>query len=134
MITAVDSSVLIDVLEPRRDTDGRATRAFREARTRGAVIIGEVVFAEVFGRYDALDVVQTALRKLGITFTPSDHDVAFTAGRIWNQYLQAGGGRDRVIADFFIGAHAVRFADRLLTRDLGYFRQHFSGLDVLTPA
>jgi hypothetical protein len=39
-----------------------------------------------------------------------------------------------VVADFLIGAHAQLHAERLLTRDRGFYRACFSGLKVLDPA
>jgi predicted nucleic acid-binding protein len=39
-----------------------------------------------------------------------------------------------MIADFLIGAHALHQANRLLTRDRGFYRDYFDGLEILDPS
>ena len=56
------------------------------------------------------------------------------AGSAFGDYRRAGGARGRVIADFLIGAHASARADRLLTRDRGYYRRYFDGLEIIDPS
>ena len=38
--------------------------------------------------------------------------------------------RQNVLSDFLIGAHAVTYADCLLTRDLGVYRSNFPELKI----
>jgi hypothetical protein len=38
-----------------------------------------------------------------------------------------------VDSSFLIGAHAQLQAQRLLTRDAGFYRDYFDGLEVLDP-
>jgi predicted nucleic acid-binding protein len=53
---------------------------------------------------------------------------------IWRDYRRAGGSRERVVADFVVGAHARVRADQLLTRDRGFYRECFGDLRVIDPS
>ena len=52
------------------------------------------------------------------------------AGLAWKSYRKTGGKRERVLADFFIGPHASKVANRLLTRDRGFYGNYFKKLRV----
>lgn len=54
-----------------------------------------------------------------------------SAGRLWKSYRRAGGKRERVLTDFFVGAHAMARGGRLLSRDSGFYRRYFRRLRVL---
>jgi hypothetical protein len=69
-----------------------------------------------------------------VGFSPVDLASACVAGERWRAYRQAGGSRERVAPDFLVGAHALHQADRLLTRDRGFYRRYFEGLEILDPS
>ena len=73
------------------------------------------------------------MKLLGVEFEPMTEDAALSASGPWRKYRDRGGRRDRVIPDFLVGAHAMAQADRLLTRDRGFYRAYFSRLRLIDP-
>lgn len=102
--------------------------------SHGSVVACDVVWAEVSAAFPDTAAAATALERVGVTFSALDSPAALAAGAAWAAYRRAGGRRDRVIADFLIGAHAASAADRLLTRDRGFYRRYFEGLTLLDPS
>ena len=77
---------------------------------------------------------QEAFRRLNLEFSTLTVEAAFEAGAAWKVYRQRGGARTRMVADFLVGAHALCQADRLLTRDRGFYRACFKRLSVVQPS
>jgi len=100
----------------------------------GRLIACGVVWAEAAGLLPTPDAVQGALERLGVHFSPFDMEAALAAGACWRRHRDQSGRRERVATDFLIGAHAQRHADRLLTRERGFYRTYFSGLRILDPS
>lgn len=133
MITAVDTSVLLDVLSGDREHGPRSAAALRQASADGALVVSTVVWAEVLGAYDDAKAVTARLDRLELELIADDREVATAAGRVYRAYRRSGGTRRRILPDFLIGAHALVHADRLLTRDRGFYRSHFARLTILEP-
>ena len=54
-------------------------------------------------------------------------------GVVQRRYRQRGGNRNRTVADFLIGAHAMMQCNALITSDDGFYRDYFKGLKVIVP-
>jgi predicted nucleic acid-binding protein len=134
MITAVDTNVLLDILAGERAHVAASTRALLEARGDGALVATDVVWAEVAAWFADVDEQRAAMAELGIVFDPPSERTAALGGRIWRSYRAEGGSRIRLVPDFLIGAHALTQADRLLTRDRGFFRRYFTSLTLIDPS
>lgn len=132
MITAVDSSVLLDVLSADATFGRLSGDALKRSMHEGSIIACEVVWAETTGWFAETE-GSAALRHLGVGFDAIGESASSAAGQAWRAYREAGGPRGRLIADFLVGAHAQGQADRLLTRDRGFHRRYFSQLAVLDP-
>lgn len=132
MVTAVDSSVLLDVVTNDARWADASEAALRTATLQGGLVIGESVLAEISPAVGAAR-MEEFLDDWALRFVPSTRASALLAGKIFGQYLLRGGKGGRVVPDFLIGAHAQLHADRLLARDRGYLRDYFKGLKVWSP-
>jgi predicted nucleic acid-binding protein len=134
VITAVDTSVLLDIFLPDPTFGPRSKATVRSCITEGSLVACEIVWVEVVSFFLSSEVAQDAMNRLGVEFSSTELETALAASSAWKKYRDRGGRRDRVVADFLIGAHASLQANRLLTRDRGFYRTYFSSLQVLDPS
>ncbi len=130
MITAVDTSVLLDVFLPDEHHGPRSAQWLRTAYDNGAILICDVVYAELVPAFGDRATLDEVLRAIGGEPSPIDTGIAFEAGIRWRRYRRAGGPRTRILTDFLIGAHAVAKADAFLSRDRGFYATYFPELDL----
>ncbi len=128
MITAVDTSILLDVFLYSDQHGLQSTNRLAVAHGAGAIIVCDVVYAELVPAFSDRTALDSALREVGVVLSPIDSSIAYEAGLRWKRYREAGGPRARMVADFLIGAHAVAAADSFLTRDRGFFSTYFPEL------
>ncbi len=128
MITAIDTNVLIDLFRTNSPHHSKSRELLRQAYDGGAIVICDVVYAEIAPHFAERVLLDDAVREIGAALSPIDSAIAYEAGMRWKLYRAAGGPRERIITDFLIGAHAVATADVFLTRDRGFFSTYFPEL------
>ena len=133
MKTALDSSVILDVITDDPEWAATSETALREALALGSLVIGECTLAEITPAFSQGDVA-TFLSDWGIVYIPSSKECAITAGEMYRLYLERSDHKKRVLPDFLIGAHAQHNSGRLLARDRGYYRDYFSKLKLIEPS
>jgi predicted nucleic acid-binding protein len=134
MITAVDTSVILDVLTDDQRSGTQSEAALKKAGKEGKLIVCESVIAEIFPALNDEALFNEFLSDWHLEFSPIELKSAVLAGKYFGMYLSRGGRAKRVVPDFLIGAHAENSADRLLARDRGYLKDYFKDLIVWDPS
>jgi predicted nucleic acid-binding protein len=154
MNTALDTNVLLDVLVPGSPHGNESQQALDAAVATSGLVISEPVYAELAARFVHARDLDVFLVNTRVQLEPSTRATLHEAGRACSDYsrrrptaiecpdcgaqqpercIRRGGriqARQRVLADFIIGAHALLQADRLLTRDRRYYRTYFPSLRI----
>jgi len=128
MISSVDTNVLLDVFVSDAPHHSQSQEWLISAYDSGAILVCDVVYAELVPAFGDCPSLDRALRQINAEVSPIDTAVACEAGLRWARYRQAGGSRDRIMADFLIGAHAIANSDTFLTRDRGFYATYFPEL------
>jgi predicted nucleic acid-binding protein len=130
---ALDSTVLLDVLIGDPVYAEASETCIGDALAREDVVVSDAVVAEVQALLDTSVSLMDTLATLGIRYQPTLEAAAMRAGHMNKRFRARGGKRERVVADFLIGAHALLQCDGLITRDDGFYRDYFKGLKVIVP-
>lgn len=133
MRAAVDSSLLLDVLLDDPDHAMTSQALLDQHAAHGALLICPVAYAEVAAALNPSSSFLEISTQMGLVYDDLTPEVAVLAAQMWQEYRRRGGPRLRILSDFLIGAHAQLRAERLLTRDRGYYRDYFQGLHVESP-
>jgi predicted nucleic acid-binding protein len=132
-VTLVDSNVLIDVMTDDREWATWSEQQLELAASVGAILINDVIYAEISARFVSSDALDAHLFGYRIDLRPTPRAALFLAGKAYLKYRRAGGLRTGVLPDFFIGAHAAVANIPLLTRDARRYQHYFPTIDLIAP-
>jgi predicted nucleic acid-binding protein len=139
MTTSIDTNVIIALWDRDPVLSGSAQKALDNELVNGALVLSAPVFAELMaapGRNEAF--LDKFCNETGIQMEfELDEEIWRAAGRAFQAYAgrrrkQRDPGPRRILADFLIGAHAIRRGHRLLTLDDHLYTSAFPGLAIVT--
>jgi predicted nucleic acid-binding protein len=139
MTTAIDTNVLVALWDVNPELNAAAQKALDSAQERGALAVSGAVYAELLalpGRTEKmLDEFfhATAIR----VDWEAVEQIWRVAGRAFQNYVERRKRSKeelprRILADFFIGAHAALRRYSLMTLDQRLYRAAFPKLEILT--
>lgn len=129
----VDTNVLIDVLE---DDPVWADWSIKQLRAQSQIhelAINPIIYAELSQAFSTFEALDDVIHQLGLAMCEVPRPALFLAGKAFVRYRKAGGGKNNVLADFFIGAHAAVKQLPLLTRDAKRYRSYFPSVELIVP-
>jgi predicted nucleic acid-binding protein len=129
----VDTNVLLDVITGDPIWLDWSVARLDAARQSGALVINDVVFAELAVRYDSNAEVEALVSDMQLSHAALPRNALFTAAKAFQRYRSSGGSRTGVLPDFFIGAHAEVAGMPLLTRDRRRYETYFPALELIAP-
>lgn len=129
----VDTNIMIDLRDDVSAWQSWSFDALADARLAGDVAISVVTIGELSSRSGTLAELRKLCAGLGMQIIPLGVEAAHRAGEAQRAYRLAGGRRERLLADFMIGAEAETRNAGLLTRDSKPFRTYFPDLTLITP-
>src|ERR1700728_833629 len=129
MTTSVDTNVFVALWHPDDSLNTIAKVAMDSELMRGNLVISPPVLAELMASPKRTEsFLDYFLNQAGITVDWNlDEHIWRAAGRAFQAYAadrrrHSGTGPRRILADFLIGAHALRRGYRLLTLDTGIYQ------------
>lgn len=133
MATLVDTNVLIDVAVRDPQWLSWSRRTLYEAKRRGSLVVNQIIVAEFSVQFERLEDVDKALSPDEFRRESLPWTAAFAAARAFRHYRRGGGRREKILPDFFIGAHAAIRGYAVLTRDVIGYRTYFPSVEIISP-
>ena len=129
----IDSNIFFDMWDQDPVWQHWSTSSFLTISAVEDAVINATIYAELAPRFDLRIDLDRALDSLEVTTLDIPREAAFFAGLAHLRYRRQGGPRSGVLADFFIGAHALIENAPVVTRDPRRYRNYFPAVKLITP-
>ena len=130
----VDTNIVIDVSTNDPVWADWSQQQLDQAAEGEPLAINDIVYAELSAGHRRYQDVDALITRMGITVSEIPRRGLFLAGKAFQRYRRLGGTRTGVLADFFIGAHAVVTDTALITRDPRRYLAYFPGIELIAPS
>lgn len=135
MTTFFDTSVLFSVLNDNEVHHEWSVAELQVRQAQGPIVISDIVYTEFSIGMDTQADVDEAVAHLALDRFPRNDAALFRAGKAFKAYRSANRGKpkNRIIADFLIGAAADVCGAPLVTTNAKDFKTYFPNLQIVEP-
>lgn len=155
MSIAIDTNILFDILLPDPVFKESSLELLQKYSTIEKLVISEIVYAELAQQFNGSQDLDKFLLDTNICLTSISREGLWLASQAWKKYLYSRDGktqcsncghkefikcgdcsatiktRQHILSDFLIAGHALVEGGKLLSRDRGFYRGYFAGLEVV---
>jgi len=158
MIVALDTNILLDILFDDQNFSVQSQNTLETLSQDSFFVISPEVYSELISAFQRVSEnpqgeLDEFLDEKSISLSEHTSQSLGVAGRKWHEYANSDlvrcpscgdkqeieckcgekiTWRNHIITDFMIGGHAETEADKLVTRDEGYFQKYFD-VDIVNP-
>jgi len=132
-VLLVDTNVLVDVLENDPQWADWSIGQLRAQAKVHRLAINPVIYSELSLAFSTVEALDKTIDDLGLTLVEVPRPALFLAGKAFARYRRQGGNKNKVLADFCIGAHAAVSRYPLLTRDTRRYSSYFADVTLIAP-
>jgi predicted nucleic acid-binding protein len=129
----VDTNIILDIWDRDPNWSAWSSQQLRQLSAANDLAINPIIYAEISTRFSTQARLDQAVAELGLIVLDLPREAAFVAGKAFVVYRRRGGTKGKVLADFFIGAHAAVLGCPLITRDPRKYSTYFSGITLIAP-
>jgi len=129
----VDTNVLIDVLNNEPQWADWSIHQLRVQSKIHVLSINPIIYAELSCTFKKVEDLDEVLQVMELKFNQIPKPALFLAGKAFQRYRRQGGGKNSILADFFIGAHAAVSRLPVLTRDTQRYQTYFPTVKLVSP-
>lgn len=129
----VDTNIILDIWDRDPNWSPWSSQQLRQLSAANDLAINAIIYSEISVRFSVQAKLDQAVAELGLIVLDLPREAAFVAGKAFVVYRRRGGTKGKVLADFFIGAHAAVLGCPLITRDPRKYSTYFSGITLIAP-
>lgn len=130
----VDTNVLLDVVEDDSQWAAWSQQQLETAALNDRLVINAVIYSELSMAFARIEQLETVVSEAALTLEDIPREALFLAGKVFLAYRRRQGSKQRVLPDFYIGAHAAVKGYPILTRDTARYHSYFPTVRLLSPS